>query len=1083
MGVEKAAATGLRGTLTGLVSGFKSATASAIAFFTVGSGGTVLLVVAALAALAAVAVVVWKNWDRIKQVLKPVTDGFKSLWKQISPFVKVLRQNVVSALKSMASGLLSTIVPGKKFGQQIHSIVKAVGAWIAAMGPKLIKVIAAVSRWVKMNQPLFKTLGHIVGVILVRGFKQFWNTLKLGYTIIRTAIKIIKQFIANIKQQGPATKAVIKAWQALWKAIKTAARGIWNAVKSAWKQVANLTKSAWNGVTKLIGGAWKAIKRAVVGGAKGVWNAVKNAWNQIKKITSSVWKAIGKVLSSFWKNEKRGFTTILKALGKLVSRAWDSIKRTTSKVWDAIKSFFSKWWNALKSLFTSSTNQNKALLSKTWNSIKSTIEKVWNAIKSFFSKWWNALKTLVNKVVNAIKSLLSKAWNAIKSTAIKSWEAIKKAITDRIEQTQKNINKTIDAVKKFLSQAWDDIKSAASKAWEAISKSMWKPIENAYNQIKEWINKIIDLVNAVLKKVGLPAIGASGDGGGGGGGGGSTPHTAGEGGRGSPTGQHATGGLTLKDGTRYGEPLRYFAKGGWSERGTGGMAGPKQPRMHLWGEGSYDEGFITTDPHHRRDNLKYLQVIASKLGRVVIPAQSWSGDMGGNQYNIRRAERYGGIERFESGGLSESQISEMKKRGEEAMGHPYAHGTAAGPGGYSCSGLWNWITTGSHASTGGGTLEYYPGKKGWKPGGGEVEIGVVIHGVPPDGTHMWGDIQGTSYESTVPAGVHHGAKAGGKPSFVPGTPKIWHIGDAGAAASGGGSGGGSSPIPNPLQILFDATWDHLVKPIADKFINPFKNKEYVLLQAVGAMGETMINGIHDWIDEKIPDMIGGGGSGSGDTPSGDSPKGLTISEAVDQGGFSSGQHGNAVGVAWEESGGNAGNNINQYRGLFAMGPDAFNEVGMDYNKWNDPIYNANAAMKLQKKLGWAQPWSAWPVSSDSKGRGNEKVYGYDTGGLVVRDHPALVHANELIMPLDNMSVTRQVQQAMGTGEINKELRHLRRDINNLTVELGDGTIRKQAHTNVETVKGYVASTDGANAVARAGNAVASVGRLTGKKGR
>ncbi len=175
------------------------------------------------------------------------------------------------------------------------------------------------------------------------------------------------------------------------------------------------------------------------------------------------------------------------------------------------------------------------------------------------------------------------------------------------------------------------------------------------------------------------------------------------------------------------------------------------------------------------------------------------------------------------------------------------------------------------------------------------------------------------------------------------------------------------------------------------------------------MAQIAYDGVVSALQAKA-DTIGGG---SGGDTSANSPGGLTIGEVVDQAGFADNQKKNAIGVAWEESGGNAGNNINRYKGLFAMGPEAFQIAHMDYSKWNDPIYNATAAMRLQKAQGWAQPWSSWPVSQDSMNRGDAKVYGYTNGGIAMNDQIARVGENgpELFMPIhDPRSVTMFVNQ-------------------------------------------------------------------------
>ena len=151
---------------------------------------------------------------------------------------------------------------------------------------------------------------------------------------------------------------------------------------------------------------------------------------------------------------------------------------------------------------------------------------------------------------------------------------------------------------------------------------------------------------------------------------------------------------------------------------------------------------------------------------------------------------------------------------------------------------------------------------------------------------------------------------------------------------------------------------------------------------------------------------------------GKSPKGLTLGEAVKQGGWPSSQYRTAIGVAWEESGANASaQNPSGARGLFQMMPVAARDVGMSYDKMKDPIYNSTAAAKLHGKHGWS-PWVAYPPSSSSMARENTKITGYSHGGVVTRPHMGMIGDTgpEVNLPLHDPRALAMMRRAFDMSD-------------------------------------------------------------------
>ncbi len=69
-----------------------------------------------------------------------------------------------------------------------------------------------------------------------------------------------------------------------------------------------------------------------------------------------------------------------------------------------------------------------------------------------------------------------------------------------------------------------------------------------------------------------------------------------------------------------------------------------------------------------------------------------------------------------------------------------------------------------------------------------------------------------------------------------------------------GASGGSVSIPNPLQALFENRWNAWVKPGVEDAKRKMASG-FILRRAAGNALGMAADGVHDFIDEKIPDTI------------------------------------------------------------------------------------------------------------------------------------------------------------------------------------------------------------------------------------
>jgi hypothetical protein len=215
---------------------------------------------------------------------------------------------------------------------------------------------------------------------------------------------------------------------------------------------------------------------------------------------------------------------------------------------------------------------------------------------------------------------------------------------------------------------------------------------------------------------------------------------------------------------------------------------------------------------------------------------------------------------------------------------------------------------------------------------------------------------------------------------------------------GGGSGTGVSDGGGGFGPSFSEVMDRIRGAIPELSLGlgPYGEK------LSGAITDRVFDAIEGWVQDKIGDLGFGGGS---------SPGGLTMMEAITAGGFPASKRDTAVGVAWEESGGDAGakNPSSSAYGLFQFLKSTAQGMGLSYSKMGDPIYASKAANKLSKGGQDWSPWAAYPPSAQSKRMGDQKITGYTNGGFAISPQISAVaeRGPEFFMPLhDPLAASR-----------------------------------------------------------------------------
>ena len=915
----------------------------------------------ALAAFAIAAVLIWRNWSKIKPVIQPLLNLLKPLWRG-------LKQIGQAAKTLFSGGSLAEVF--RQLPGPIQAVIRKVMAlWQELKGPlsKYIKFVGQNFQklWNDLK-PVFRGIGN-----LARGA---WNLVKQGAkAAFRFAIENAKIVVNWFKNNWPLIKETVNTVYARIKTVITAIgrviRAVWNVIVKNWRKDNGLLRT-------IVQQAWRIIKTVVQTALRIILKVIKLAMQLITGDWKGAWKTFKQIVSLAVK----GIGTVLRAFGKIalkiLSAAWKLIKRAASAAWDAITDYIRR---KIDDLLQWARNS--------WESYKRDQVAKWLAIYKAGKDWvLDLAKAISDRIEELLDSLRTK-WEEWKRDLQAKWDAIKAAakkwvddkatlISNRIEDLLDSLRTKWESFKRDLDAKWNAIKDSAKTIWKKISDLIWQPIKYAFSKVTEFIGKITDAVDAILSKLGI--------------GGGSDSDSGSGSGSGSSGGSGGGGGRSSR--TAGGQPVQARARGGiFNPRDGGGTAGPGN--MAIVGEAGEEESIVNTE--------RYTPESASAL-------------------------RYANAEWARRGWLNKADKQHTRRHRHSQMGPNFRYAQWGGEGLGPTTHNWRPDVEKYQAETkkvvGGISTNTYVGHPGgeqnsvdhWAPGGrgahiakakGDAVESHVTSNYPvkyyiwQGKIHGWGNVKPYTDRSDMHYDHIHVTYGSGN------------------APTGAGSGDGGFIDP---ETILRPLWERFVeKPIIDPILVPLENSEKVMYNIGGGAGRQVSDGIYDWLISKVP---GTSDSGSGGT-TGSSPPGLTADEVVTQGGWPDRVHKTAVGVMFEESSFIANNGNGTYEGLFAMGRPAMQQVGMSFNRVHEPLYNSTAAAKLFGQSGW-QPWEAYPPSRSAMARGNQKITGYEMGGLSRRDQSAVFHRNEVVLPLDRPMVMRSAQAALGTDQLSREINQL-----------------------------------------------------------
>jgi phage-related protein len=322
------------------------------------------LVVLAIAAIIAIIILVVKNFDKIKAVVKQVTDAVVRFFKAALDKIKGFLSGFFDIVKNVFNSI-------KDF---VGGVFDAIAGFFSSMVDKIVGFLQA-----------FKDV-----------FMDIWNTI-VGF--LESVFRVFEVMFA----------IVLGIYILILESIFNAFKSIWDAISEYVFAVFDFIKEAFQAAMDVIIG----ILNWFAGIFEAVWGAISGVFQAFADLSAKVW---GKVFDVFLDVLKK-FKDIFDSVFGAISRVFKTVTDTLRAVWDAtfnafldvarpildaIMGAFDKLWGGITGIF---------------DKIKSTAQTVFNSVKDFavgaFDTVLSTIKTVVNGILSGIESGLNFGVGAI----------------------------------------------------------------------------------------------------------------------------------------------------------------------------------------------------------------------------------------------------------------------------------------------------------------------------------------------------------------------------------------------------------------------------------------------------------------------------------------------------------------------------------------------------------------------------------------------------------------------------------------------------------------------------------------------
>jgi hypothetical protein len=405
--------------------------------------------------------------EKFKELLRPVTDAFKKLWKTVKPFADNVGQGLKwlydNVLVPLASWTITDLIPGfldvlggvlsvlnsiliafQPFGQWLwENFLQPLASWAGETVSTGLQLIAdalyRLSDWILEHQETVRTAALIIGgffaafkiaefIAAITPFLTTLGTMITNGTLLSTILGNIGSILSTIT--GPVGIAIaavgllIYSFIDLWRsseAFRESVLKMQDAWKTALEPFVNFIKdvfvSAWNDILK------PAVEFFVDTLIPNLIDIFKTLWEKVlvpfgkflATVLKPVFQIITDLLKMLWENV---ILPLAEAVGGVLKKAWDGIYQILKKT---VIPIIEKVIEVLKFLWEKVINP---IIKVLWDVLKPAFESVFKAIGGVFKGIGELFGGLIDFITGVFTGDWKKAWEGIKNIFKGIWDAI-----------------------------------------------------------------------------------------------------------------------------------------------------------------------------------------------------------------------------------------------------------------------------------------------------------------------------------------------------------------------------------------------------------------------------------------------------------------------------------------------------------------------------------------------------------------------------------------------------------------------------------------------------------------------------------